>query len=301
MKEIRAGALISLLFVLACLSGSPAKADPKVRVICGIFPVFLIAHEILPPEHFQLELLLPDNVGCSHHYSLTPGDMNRIAAAQIYVSAGKSLEGFFQRIVGEFPGLQIIDCSGVASWPATLGDPEKNGHLFSSLAGVEAMGSVLATEIAKRYPEYQPALNERIRRFDGALTAKKQAFHDLGISGKRIPIALIHNSLEFGLREVGFQIVEEIDSDGDHNTVLSPRELLQKIDSFREKGVRAIFYDTLQPPPVAETLSEAGRIPLIRWHSLTMRPVEVPLEETLNFTFDANLKMLKQCFSDEQD
>jgi zinc/manganese transport system substrate-binding protein/zinc transport system substrate-binding protein len=74
-------------------------ALPK-KILCTTFPVYQLTRNITKgSESVTVELMLPAAMGCPHDYTLTPGDMAKIAAADILVVNGLGMEEFLGKPV----------------------------------------------------------------------------------------------------------------------------------------------------------------------------------------------------------
>ncbi len=80
---------------LAGLGCRPAARDQaKGRVLCSVYPVYLLTQAVARGSDLQVQLMLPSNMGCPHDYSLSPEDMRKLATADVLVVNGLGLEEF---------------------------------------------------------------------------------------------------------------------------------------------------------------------------------------------------------------
>ncbi len=105
-----AGFFITALLVTLC-SVMPALA--RSTVLCTTFPIYQITRNIAGPDkNLSIELMLPNQMGCPHGYTLSPQDMKKITRADILVINGLGMEEFLDESVQKAnPEIKIIDSS----------------------------------------------------------------------------------------------------------------------------------------------------------------------------------------------
>src|SRR3989304_4668988 len=78
----RASALLGLL-VLAFPHATAAK-PPELRVLTSFLPIYLFTRNVAgDAPGISVEMMLPAALGCPHDYAITPGDMRKVAAADL--------------------------------------------------------------------------------------------------------------------------------------------------------------------------------------------------------------------------
>jgi ABC-type Zn uptake system ZnuABC Zn-binding protein ZnuA len=97
--------------VLGLLSSFVVAAP--VRVLCTTFPIYQITRNVVADyEGVRVELLLPASLGCPHHYSLTPQDMQKLARADVLIINGLGMEEFLGAPLEKANrGLHVVDSS----------------------------------------------------------------------------------------------------------------------------------------------------------------------------------------------
>lgn len=92
---------------------SAAARAEELRVLCTTFPVHQITRNVVQGrEGVDVQLMLPASLGCPHHYSLTPQDMQKLARADVLVVNGLGMEEFLGAPVKKAnPELVMVDTS----------------------------------------------------------------------------------------------------------------------------------------------------------------------------------------------
>ena len=94
-------------------AGLATFAASGADVLCTTFPIYQITRNVVQErEGISVELMLPASLGCPHHYSLTPQDMQKLARADVLVVIGLGLEEFLGAPVEKaYPRLRLVDSS----------------------------------------------------------------------------------------------------------------------------------------------------------------------------------------------
>lgn len=115
---VRGTAWAAGLACCAALVGcSPARDagvnDGQLDVLCSFFPIYVFTKNVVgDAPNVRVELMLPAEKGCPHDYDLTPQDVRRIAAADVYVMNGAGLEAFGEKKIRETnPKVVVVDTS----------------------------------------------------------------------------------------------------------------------------------------------------------------------------------------------
>ena len=87
---------IVLLLLAAFLAPAGiTEAAPPLRVLTSFLPIYLFTKNVAGnAPGVQVDMMLPPSLGCPHDYSLTPADMKKIAAADLFVVNGLGMEEF---------------------------------------------------------------------------------------------------------------------------------------------------------------------------------------------------------------
>lgn len=106
------GTIIKKITTTAIVAMLPAWAmAAPMHVVCTTFPIYQITRNVAQgADNVKVELLLPASLGCPHHYSLKPQDMQKLAQADVLVVNGLGMEEFLGAPVKKAnPHLHVID------------------------------------------------------------------------------------------------------------------------------------------------------------------------------------------------
>lgn len=118
-RTLPAAALLASILaapVFASGAGSPPPpTEPgktrQLRVLASFLPIYVFAiHVAGEVPGVSVETMLPPELGCPHGYALSPGDLRRIAAADLFLANGHGMETFLGPPVREAnPGITLVE------------------------------------------------------------------------------------------------------------------------------------------------------------------------------------------------
>ncbi|MFH0788450.1 MAG: metal ABC transporter substrate-binding protein, partial [Pseudomonadota bacterium] len=93
--------LVLFWFGSAFLSPLEARETGKpLQVLCTILPIYSLTLNVVgQTPGVRVELLLPAHQGCPHNYDLTPGDLMRMARADLIIANGLEMEEFLDQFL----------------------------------------------------------------------------------------------------------------------------------------------------------------------------------------------------------
>lgn len=272
--------LFYLFLLLGCIArlDSLESTDSKsATILCTVFPVYALAKDLTTGTSLKIELLLPPNLGCPHHYSLTPGDMEKVTRAKILAINGLGFEPFSEILIREFPDKEILDCASGA--PLLLTDPETkapNPHLFTCSRGLRTMMDNLRIGLEKTFPEEK----QRVGSNASELLAEIQKAEEEAIAAARdlasLPVLLTHTSLDYLARDLHLEVIAHTNYDQDEGREPSAGELLRLTAFLQQAKPRGILTDDQSKDPVAELLFRETGTKLVPCNTLTTGTLDIP-------------------------
>ncbi len=152
-----AGIFTTALLLIAC-SFMPAFA--RSTVLCTTFPIYQITRNIAQADkNLAIELMLPNEMGCPHNYTLSPQDMKKIARADILIINGLGMEEFLNDSVQkENPQIFIIDSStGISPTIAYTNDSHKGNTDHKSKDDTHA-NAAIPHDLEKYHADLPPGM-----------------------------------------------------------------------------------------------------------------------------------------------
>src|SRR5512145_1118926 len=110
----RGRALLAALLLALPLraAGAAPSAPPRgVAVLASFLPMYVFTRNVVgDAPGVAVDLMLPADLGCPHDYALTPGDMKKIASAELFIANGLGMEEFLGAPVRKVnPGIRIVE------------------------------------------------------------------------------------------------------------------------------------------------------------------------------------------------
>lgn len=291
LKIILALALVLALAGFACAANGQKK---KLKVLASTFPVYQITRNITEGyAGVDVELMIPATLGCPHDYSLTPGDMKKIAAADVLVINGLGLEEFLGAPVDRAnPTIKIIDSSsGVENaLPEEGGHGGVNAHIFTSptisaqmaqriaygLADADVRGARTFFDNARKYGERMKALAQKV-----SVTSRKLAFNRV-VTG--------HDAFAYLAQDAGLVVVAVV---GEHTSGgMGAAEIRAVVAKIKAEKAAAVFFEPSYPSGVATVIARETGIPVASLDPGASGPENAPLE-WFDWTMEKNLQTLE--------
>jgi len=147
-------ALLAALLVLSPFSRVAQGAD--LRVLTSFLPMYLFTRNVVgDAPGVTVEMMLPASLGCPHDYSLSPGDMRKIAEADLFIANGFGMEDFLGAPVRRAnPKIRVVETASSVIPLRAGGDP--HGHPGGGRNEVNTPGSAPGTPSSRSAPSRRP-------------------------------------------------------------------------------------------------------------------------------------------------
>ncbi|MBP2683118.1 MAG: transporter substrate-binding protein [Deltaproteobacteria bacterium] len=252
----------SVLFLAFTLAFAPsAGAAEPLRVLASFLPMEIFTRNVTgDAPGVAVASMLPASLGCPHDYALTPGDMKKIASADLFVANGLGMEDFLGEPVRRAnPKIRIVETArGVR--PVRGGHGEINPHTW-----VSPRNAILQVrEIEKALSEARPGLAPAFRRNADAyvfrLTALAAEFEAAAMTFRRTNIVTFHDVFDYLARDAGLTVVGTIETVPGQEP--SAGEIQKLSRTIREKEVPAVFSEPQYSPKLADALAREAGVPV---------------------------------------
>ena len=258
----RLAAVFCTAFLLAFAPSAGAAAP--LRVLASFLPMEIFTRNVVgDTPGVTVESLLPASMGCPHDYALTPGDMKKIASADLFVANGFGMEEFLGEPVRRAnPRIRVVETArGVRPIRGGHDDPgDVNPHTW-----VSPRNAILQVrEIEKALSAARPADADAFRRnadaYVSRLSALAAEFEAEAKTFRRRNIVTFHNVFDYLARDLGLTVVGEIETAPGQQP--SAGEIRKLARTIRERGVPAVFSEPQYSPKLAEALGREAGVPV---------------------------------------
>jgi zinc transport system substrate-binding protein len=287
-----AGFFIAFMLVFTPSAGA---AGP-LRVLTSFLPMEIFTRNVVGDvRDVTVTSMLPASMGCPHDYALTPGDMKKIASADLFIANGFGMEEFLGEPVRRAnPRVRVVETArGVR--------PIREGHANSGDVNphtwVSPRNAILQVrEIEKALSAARPADADAFRRNADAYVSRLSALAaELEAAAKtfhRRNIVTFHNVFDYLARDLGLTVVGEIETAPGQEP--SAGEIRNLARTIRERKVPAVFSEPQYSPKLAEAVAREAGVPV-----LVLDPVATgsPAPTTYEDAMRRNLSTLKEALS----
>lgn len=301
-------ATITSLFMALCCClilaqpGSARAAGRQLSLLATTFPVYQITRNLIKgTEGVRVELLIPAAMGCPHDYALVPGDMQKLAKADILIVNGLGLEEFLGAQVRKAnPRLIVLDSTknigqilqyqdedghetghheqarGLNTQSGHQHHDAPNPHLFASPRMVALMAENIAKGLAQNNPGQAQAYTANAGNY--AREMNKLA-DDLAHLGKRLAnnrIVTQHGVFDYLARDIGLEVVAVVQAHAGQDPAAS--EFLDIVKTIREQKAGAVFTEPQYPEAVGKKLAQEAGIATAVLDPVANGPEDAPLD-----------------------
>lgn len=269
---------IFILISVFCLIFSETIEADSINILCSFHPLYIFTQNVtMNVKGVSVDYLLPNNVG-PHDYSLTPGDMKKIAKSDVFIVNGLQLEEFLDKAIKEGnPKIKVIDTSIGVKLIKTESEEEHgeeehdegehehhhgvyNPHIWVSpksaiiqVRNIEKALSGIDKNNAKLYKANADKYVAKLQTISNELANASKKF-------KNRNIITFHNAFDYFARDFNLKVVGVIEVVPGHEP--SAGELSKMIKKIKESEVIAIFSEPQYPVKVADILSKETNIPI---------------------------------------
>ncbi|MDA8179539.1 MAG: metal ABC transporter substrate-binding protein [Deltaproteobacteria bacterium] len=266
-------------FLLIALSisfiPSVGAAEP-LRVLASFLPMEIFTRNVVgKTPGVIVESMLPASLGCPHDYALTPGDMKKIASAELFVANGLGMEEFLgDPVLRANPGIRVLETArAVRPVREEHGDPAKGAHggeahdhgEINPHTWVSPRNAILQVrEIEKALSAARPGLAPSFRQnadaYASRLSALSAEFDAAARTFRRKNIVTFHDVFDYLARDIGLTVVGVIETAPGQEP--SAGEIRKLSRTIREKNVPAVFSEPQYSPKIAEALAREAGVPV---------------------------------------
>ena len=291
-----------LAITLTVAAGPAAAAAPAsgLRVLTSIFPLKEFASAIVG-DRGDVELLLPPGAGV-HTWQPRPGDLVRLAEADLFIIVGAGLEPWLPDLMKGLTDRRprMLEVStGLALLPAADEEPGHHDHgrfdphiWLDPEIDVGIVASI-RDKLTSLDPEGGPTFRRNASALEGRLRDLDAAYRQglRGCAGKTLVLAG-HAAFGYLTRRYGLEQVALYGASPDAQP--RPADLIGIVDKARALGVRAVFAEGSESPALARSLARELGLPMMTLypvHNLTR--AEIRAGKTFFDVMEANLRSLE--------
>jgi len=254
-------ALLATVLVLSPLP--PVAQGADLRVLASFLPMYLFARNVGgDAPGVTVEMMLPASLGCPHDYSLSPGDMRKIARSDVLIANGFGMEVFLGAPIRRAnPKIVVVEtASSVPPLRAGEGHGDVNPHTWVSPRNAILQVRAIEKALSDLSPENTPVFRRNADAYAGRLETLSREFDETARRFRNPRIVTFHNVFDYLARDIGLTIVGWIaETPGQEPSAGEMQELIRTI---RETKAAAVFAEPQYPERLAATVAREAGVPV---------------------------------------
>ena len=209
-----------------------------------------------------VESMLPASMGCPHDYALTPGDMKKIASADLFVANGFGMEEFLGEPVRRAnPKIRVVETArAVLPIHGEHGHGGINPHTWVSPRNAILQVREIETALSAARPAGAGAFRRNADAYVSRLSALAAEFETAAKTFRRRNIVTFHNVFDYLARDLGLTVVGVIETAPGQEP--SAGEIRNLSRTIRERKVPAVFSEPQYSPKLSEALAREAGVPV---------------------------------------
>ena len=273
-------AIALLLFAGQARAGRPAAertgAIPALRVLASFLPMYVFTQNVTAGvPGVTVDLMLPASLGCPHDYALTPGDMKKIAAADLFIANGRGMEEFLgPPVVRANPKITIVETASRVPPIRTRegGHGGVNPHTWVSPRNAILQVRAVEKALSTASPANADAFRRNADAYAARLAALAAEYDAAAKRFRRRNVVTFHNVFDYLARDAGIAVVGRIEETPGQEP--SAGEIQALVRTIRETKAAAVFAEPQYPERLAAIVAGEAGVPLRVLDPLSTGPAE---------------------------
>ena len=283
---------VAVLVAATLVSLCPAHAKP-IEILTSFYPMYVSTLNVVgDTPGVEVTCLTPPFVGCLHDYSLTPGDLKKIAQADLFITNGAGMESFIDKAVKQSPSLKVVE--------ASRGIPpmfEDNPHIWVSISGAIQQVENIAAGLAKTDPAHAEEYRKNAAAYVAKLEALRTTMHAALDGLKHRDIITFHEAFPYFASEFDLNIAGVIEREPGSEP--NARELAETIELVKKQKVHALFAEPQYPAKSASIIERETGVPVSVLDPVVTGPRDpASARDAYLAAMRKNLDVLKKALSD---
>ena len=299
--------LILFVYPIPAHAGS-SQAKNDLHILASFLPIYVFTSNVIQGvPGVSVELMLPPGTGCPHDYTLTPGDLKKIATSSVLVINGLGIEEFAGRPVqAANPDIKIIDASrGITPLESKEGHSHHghehhpgriNAHVWTSPALAAVQVRNIAESLSAIDPKHSVLYHKNAANFTARLEKLISGVKDTAGKLKKRTVVASHNVFDYLARDLGLTVVAYIEENPGQPP--SAGKLNKLIQTIQKEKVAAIFAEPQYPPRMAQVLSRETGVPFYVLDPVTTAQGTIGLDY-YEKVMHANLTIIQKALAGE--
>jgi len=264
--------------------------EPRLQAVATIYPLYEFTLRVAG-QRAQVSMLTPAGAD-AHEFEPGPRDLERLAAADLFIYNGAGLEPWLDTLLGvlQEPGgpLLVEATAGIDLQPDRRPDP----HVWLDPLLAAEQAASITQALAQVDPHGASYYRERGQKLQAELEALAQAYEETLQTCRLKDLVVQHGSYAYWRR---FSLNPIPLTEGGHHDEPSPRRMAEVAALMRDRGITAVFADPLAHAQGATALARETGAVLLPLHSVeNLSAGDREQGETYFSLMESNLANLRQ-------
>ena len=255
IRRLLSGAALAALSTTALA----APASAKTLEVVASFTVLADMVRQVGGDHVHVVSLVPPD-GDPHEYEPTPDDAKHLKAADLVVTSGLGLEGWFGRLAkaAGYQGKPVVASDGIKTRKMeedgkTITDP----HAWNSIPNAEIYVADIERALSKADPADAAAFKTNADAYDAKLKeldgyARAQV---ASVPADERKVLTTHDALSYFGATYGVQFISPLGFSTENEP--SAATVAKTIDQIKAEHVGAYFFENSNDPRLVKQIAEA--------------------------------------------
>lgn len=322
--------LISLIFLSGCGKQQSAEESDseKLSVVTTLFPMYDFTR-IIGGEYVDVKLLLPPGIE-AHSFEPSPKDMITITNADFFIYTGPFMEPWVHDFLDgiDNSSLSVINVSEGLKFHSPEDEDEDHHedkdhhkdedhhedkhhedehhedehhhgdidpHVWLDFENAIRIVDAVCKGLKEKMPEHAEEFMQRAEDYKEKLKALDEKCRlELAVYKNKTLFFGGHFAFGYFAERYGLELKSAYKGFAP-NSQPTPKNLINLVDSIKETGAKAIFFEEIVNPKIAQVLSEETGAELLLLHAAhNLTKEEMKRGETFLSIMDANLERLKK-------
>jgi len=266
------------------------NAAKSTTIAASFYPMYIFTLNVAKdiPNVNVIDMTKP-TTGCLHDYTVTPDDMKNLEGAQFLVINGAGMESFMDKVIQQFPHLQIIDASKGIPLIEGEGDEGDNPHLWVSISNAILQVKNIGNQLASLDPGNAARYKENTDAYIKKLEAERDKMHQVLDDIQNRNIITFHEAFPYFAKEFNLNIAGVIEREPGSEP--SPQELDESIKKINQLKIKALFAEPQYPAKAAGIIAKETGAKIYTLDPAVTGPMDA--DAYINI-MDSNLKTLEE-------
>jgi zinc transport system substrate-binding protein len=242
----------------ATLNQKATPTKPTVlRVVATFYPLYDFAFNVVG-DHANVTVLVPETLDV-HDFDPTPGDLQRVAEADVLVYNGAGLEPWVPSLIKAAgkPMLVVVDASeGIpllqVSPQFQRGNRTVDPHLWLDPVDARAQVMNIAKGLSNADPTNADAYSANAAAYIARLEALDAEIRVNTTDTKARLFVTFHEAFAYFARRYN---LTQIPIQGPFQEEPTPSDIQRIVDTIRQYHLRYVGYESLENPAIPETIA----------------------------------------------